>query len=104
MLHGLKFVALPLACILAFSSAGSTVAQPCFPVSSEVVSLGERNARAYAMRSLDREIAMRKASLTATGQQVGKVARDDLNCAPFPNLIGADEWRCKGRARVCAAN
>ncbi len=79
-------------------------ARTCFPVSSEVVSLGEANARSYAGRSLERGIAARKASIQTSGMSVGKVMRGDLDCAPYPNLLGADEWRCTGRARVCTAD
>lgn len=90
-----------LAVVIASHSAS---AQTCFPVSSEVVSLGEANARAYAGRSLDGAIAARKSAIESSGNTVGRVTRAELECAPFPNLLGADEWRCTGRARVCAAN
>ncbi len=74
----------------------------CFPIETEIVSLGEKNARAYATRSLDRNIEERETVLKSTGFEVTRVARKDLECAPFPNLLGADEWSCTGTARVCA--
>jgi len=84
-------------------SATPATAKTCFPVAAEVVSLGEANARAYTERALEREIAQRKGSLEASGTTVGRVTQKELDCAPYPNLIGADEWRCAGEARVCAA-
>lgn len=91
-----------LLAVAAFISVQSADAQTCFPVDSDVVSLGEANAQAYADKSLDRAIAARKTAIESSGSSVEKVMRTDLDCAPYPNLIGADEWRCKGRARVCA--
>ncbi len=73
----------------------------CFPVKSEVVSLGEKAARFYAERSLAKEIDEQKGSVEASGSQLGRVSKTALNCQPFPNLIGADEWRCVGEAKVC---
>lgn len=90
--------------LAAISVADTAAAQTCFPVTSDVVSLGQANARAYAERSLDRAIAARKSSIETSGKTLAKVTRNDLACAPFPNLLGADEWRCTGRARVCAAD
>lgn len=98
-------------CLLAASltvAAGAFTSPPasaktCFPVETEVVSLGEANARAYAKRSLDREIERRERSLETSGRGVGKVSRGEFDCAPYPNLLGADEWQCAGSARVCAA-
>jgi len=84
-------------------SATPATAKTCFPVAAEVVSLGEANARAYTERALNREITQRKGSLEASGTTVGRVTQNELDCAPYPNLIGADEWRCAGEARVCAA-
>ena len=75
----------------------------CFPVKSEVVSLGEKAARFYAERSLVKEIEEQKGSVEASGSQLGRVTKSALNCQPFPNLIGADEWRCVGEAKVCTA-
>jgi hypothetical protein len=77
-------------------------ARPCFPVTSEVVSLGEDSAKAYAERSLDRGIENEQAIIASRGEAVGKITRQELRCAPFPNLLGADEWRCVGAAKVCA--
>lgn len=74
----------------------------CNPVKSEVVSLGEKPARAYATRSLDKGIEEEKQTITSTGRQIGRIVKKDLTCKPFPNLIGADEWRCVGEARVCS--
>lgn len=73
----------------------------CMPVKSEVVSLGEKAARFYSERSLGEEIAAEKSRIEASGQAVGRITRQ-MACAPFPNLIGADEWRCTGQAKVCS--
>jgi hypothetical protein len=98
-------VLLLIIAVLALAFAGETAAaRTCFPVETEVVSLGENNARAYTDRSLQRAIAARKTSLEASGRSVGRVTRAELDCAPYPNIIGADEWRCTGSARVCAAD
>lgn len=72
----------------------------CMPVKSEVVSLGEKAARFYSERSLGEEIAAETRRLEATGKAIGRVTKQ-MACAPFPNLIGADEWRCTGEAKVC---
>ncbi len=90
--------------LLIIATPGAAAAQTCFPVKSEVVSLGQENAEVYTGRSLDRAIAARTEMIEASGREVGNVTREDLECAPYPNLIGADEWRCAGRAVVCAAN
>lgn len=89
----LALVSITLSCGLA--QAG------CFPVKSEVVSLGEKAARYYADRSLAKAIDEQKGSAESSGVQIGRVVRSDLACAPFPNLIGADEWRCTGEAKLC---
>ena len=73
----------------------------CFPVKSEVVSLGEKAARFYAERSLNKAIDEQKTSVESSGSQLGRITKGGLNCQPFPNLIGADEWRCVGEAKVC---
>ncbi len=96
--------ALVLSCsVLGMVSSATAQARLCMPVSTEVVSLGEANARAYAARSLDRAVAEQKSALKSSGRQIATTRRDELSCAPFPNIIGADEWKCTGSARVCAA-
>ena len=81
-------------------SAGSARAG-CFPVRSEVFSLGEKAARFYAERSLVKAIDEQKGSLESSGNKLGRVTKGALSCKPFPNLIGADEWRCVGEAKLC---
>jgi hypothetical protein len=73
----------------------------CNPVRADVVSLGEKPARAYATRSLEKGIEEEKQTIASTGRQIGRVEKKELTCKPFPNLIGANEWRCTGEARVC---
>ncbi len=73
----------------------------CFPVKSEVVSLGEKAARFYAERSLAKGIDDEKRTVESSGAQVARVTQGALNCKPFPNVLGADEWRCTGEAKVC---
>lgn len=78
----------------------STAHAGCTPLGSEVVSIGERAARFYSERSLNQAIEDEKRRLEASGMRPGAITRD-MNCKPFPNLIGADEWRCVGEAKVC---
>jgi hypothetical protein len=85
--------------VLALAAGDARAA--CFPVRSEVVSLGEKAARFYADRSLTKSIDEQKASMETSGMGVGRIARSELSCKPFPNLIGADEWRCAGEAKLC---
>ncbi len=85
---------------LAFA-AGAEAAS-CYPVKSDVVSLGEKAARAYGERALDREIEERKNSLMSSGAGIGKIGNRKIDCKHFPNVLGADEWRCVGAAKVCA--
>jgi hypothetical protein len=87
-------------CVFSALMAGTAQAG-CFPVDSDVVSLGEKAARFYGERSLMKAIDERKTSVEASGNAVGKVTKDELTCKPFPNLIGADEWRCVGKGKVC---
>jgi len=90
--------------LLLMPSHGAATARVCLPITSEVVSLGEGNARAYTQLSLERKIASGRTSLETSGRGSATVVDKRLECAPFPNILGADEWRCTGRARVCAAN
>jgi len=90
--------------ILAVTVPGAAPARTCFPVNADVVSLGEENARIYAAHSLDRAIAQQESALKISGRKLAKTEREALSCAPYPNLIGADEWRCTGSARVCATH
>lgn len=76
----------------------------CFPVGSDVVSLGEKAARFYAERSLTKAIDEQKSSVESSGSQVDRVTTAQLSCNPYSNLIGADEWRCVGEAKVCTGN
>jgi hypothetical protein len=89
-----------MAVCLSGAVAGSARAG-CFPVKSDVVSLGEVAARFYAQRSLDRSVDGERERVESTGAAVGRVVKKELSCKPYPNLIGANEWRCLGEARVC---
>jgi hypothetical protein len=94
---------LPLA--FAGLALGAGIARAnCFPVKSDVVSLGEKAARFYADRSLTNAIDDQKRLIESTGSPLGRIARAELNCQPFPNLIGADEWHCTGEAKVCTGD
>ena len=86
---------------VALSAGGARAG--CFPVRSEVVSLGEKAARFYAERSLGKAIDEQKGSLESSGNKLGRVTKSALSCKPFPNLIGADEWRCVGEAKLCTS-
>jgi hypothetical protein len=81
---------------------GSSIAHAaCMSVSSDVVSLGEKAARFYSERSLATAIAGERERLQVVGMATGKISKA-MDCKPFPNLIGADEWRCVGQAKVCS--
>lgn len=82
------------------SAAGAAAA--CTPIRADIVSLGEGPARAYAVRSMTRQIESEKDLIEATGKKVARVTEPVYDCKPFPNIIGADEWRCTASARVCA--
>lgn len=80
------------------------VSATCYPVSVDIVSLGRSAAQHYGEKNLTRRIKHKKAVLAAAGRQIARVFRDGFSCAPFPNILGADEWRCTGEARVCTAD
>jgi hypothetical protein len=80
---------------------GSAAAAQCLPADSDVVSLGEKAARAYGERSLNKHIAERSLAIESRGEKVSRIVKRSMDCKPFPNLLGADEWRCVGSARVC---
>lgn len=73
----------------------------CRAVNADIVSLGEKAARYYAQRSLDKGVEDETRSLESTGAKVGKITKAPLDCKFFPNVIGMDEWRCTGQAKVC---
>jgi len=97
----MKFGLVLASALMSSALPGGLANAGCFPVKSEVVSLGEKAARYYADRSLVKAIDEQKASAESSGAQIGRIVKSDLNCAPFPNLIGADEWRCTGEAKLC---
>jgi hypothetical protein len=98
----MKRIGLLIAAGVAVTILPGAAAAGCNPVKSDVVSLGEKPARAYATRSLDKAIEDEKQTIAATGKEIGRIVKKDMACKPFPNLIGANEWRCIGEARVCS--
>lgn len=86
----------------ALPMTASSVLANCMPVKSDVVSLGERLTRSYAQRRLDEEKAAMQSSIEASGAKITRIGDSKVDCAPFPNLIGADEWRCIGSAKICS--
>jgi hypothetical protein len=94
----MKFRAIALLAALLYSGAAQA---DCTPVSSEVVSIGQKAARFYSERSLTSAIDGEKARIETMGAKLGPVSQS-MDCAPYPNLIGADEWRCVGKGKVCA--
>lgn len=88
------------AAFLGLVGAGAALAD-CTPLKSDVVSVGEASARFYSDRSLANAIDDERQRVAAFGRTVAKVSTS-MDCKPFPNLIGADEWRCIGAAKVCA--
>lgn len=98
-----------LTCILLLALASLALAAGiaqanCFPVKSDIVSLGEKAARFYADRSLTNAIDDQKGAIESSGSPLGRIARAELSCQPFSNLIGADEWHCTGEAKVCTGD
>jgi hypothetical protein len=90
------------AALLAASLAGAGAAEAsCTPVHSEVVSIGQKAARLYSERSLKNGIDAEQRRLGSVALSLGKVTKT-MTCVPYPNLLGADEWRCVGEAKVCA--
>jgi hypothetical protein len=76
-------------------------AADCRPLKTDVVGLGEKSPRGYAGRNLQKAIEAEKDSITVSGGKAGRVTKPTITCKPFPNLIGANEWRCVGEAKVC---
>ena len=97
----MKFGSVLILALIGLALPAGIARAGCFPVKSEVVSLGEKAARFYAERSLVKAIEEQKGSVESSGSQLGNVTKSVLKCQPFPNLIGADEWRCVGEAKVC---
>ena len=86
----------------AVSGVSPAYAAACFPAASDVVSLGEGPARAYAERSLEKHINEQKQLISSRGETFGRILGRKIDCKPFPNLLGANEWQCVGKAKVCA--
>jgi hypothetical protein len=90
------------AAVAAFLAMGVSFAYAgCMPLSSDVVSLGKKSARFYSERSLAAAIAGERDRLKSAGITPAKITKA-VDCQPYPNLIGADEWRCVGEAKVCS--
>jgi hypothetical protein len=86
--------------LAAFFAFGPTAQAGCNPVKSDVVSVGQKAARFYSERSLQQAIASEKDRLETIGAALGPITKA-IDCQPYPNLIGADEWRCIGSGKVC---
>jgi hypothetical protein len=90
------------AAVAAMLALGASAAHAeCMPLKSDVVSLGEKAARFYSERSLKNAVEDEQRHMVATGLATGRVVKA-MDCKPYPNLIGADEWRCQGEATVCS--
>jgi hypothetical protein len=93
---------LAVATAAAFLALGAAAAHAeCTRVASDVVSIGQKNARAYSQRSLAAAIEGEQQRLKSAGLVPGHVTRG-MACKPYPNVIGADEWQCQGSAKVCS--
>jgi hypothetical protein len=84
-----------------FMTSGGAVHAACTPVASDVVSLGEKAARFYSERSLTAAVEAERQRLASAAMVSGRITRA-MTCQPFPNLLGADEWRCVGKGKVCS--
>lgn len=91
-----------MSCLVLVFSSNAHARVTCFPLNADVVSLGEATARNYTVRRIETIVAEHERMLEATGRELTRTIRNEPDCAPFPNLIGADEWRCTATARVCA--
>lgn len=73
----------------------------CRTVLGEVEGFGKESVRSTAEKSRLKAIAAEKAHRSEIGQQVASVDLIDTECvAVYP--IGAEEWHCMARAKVCA--
>jgi hypothetical protein len=97
----MKFGPFFIACLICAALPAASAQAGCLPVKAEVVSLGEKAARFYTERSLIKHIDEEKRAVESSGREIGRIVKGELACAPYPNLIGADEWRCTGEAKVC---
>lgn len=73
----------------------------CKTVLGEVEGFGKESVRSTAEQNRVRAIADEKAHRTKIGQVVTNVDLEETECvAVYP--IGAEEWHCMARAKVCA--
>ena len=73
----------------------------CKTVLGEVEGFGKESVRSTAEQNRVRAIADEKTHRSQIGQTVASVALEDTECvAVYP--IGAEEWHCMARAKVCA--
>lgn len=73
----------------------------CKTVLGEVEGFGKESVRATAEKSRLKAIAAEKTHRKEIGQQVASVDLEETECvAVYP--IGAEEWHCMARAKVCA--
>lgn len=73
----------------------------CKTVLGEVEGFGKESVRSTAEQSRLRSIAEEKAHRAEIGQTVASVDLEETECvAVYP--IGAEEWHCMARAKVCA--
>jgi hypothetical protein len=88
--------------ILMLTASGALpVAAACTPLKADVVSLGKETAHAYAERSMASKIKVEKDLIESVGKEAGRITESEFSCTPFGNVLGADEWRCVGHAKVC---
>ena len=90
-----------IAAVALFTLGTGAAKAECTPLSSDVVSIGQKNARGYSERSLTAAIKGEQERLKSTGLAAGRVTKS-IACKPYPNVIGADEWQCQGQAKVCS--
>ncbi len=73
----------------------------CKTVLGEVEGFGKESVRSTAEQSRLKAIAAEEAHRKDIGQQVASVDLQETECvAVYP--IGAEEWHCMARAKVCA--
>jgi hypothetical protein len=73
----------------------------CKTVLGEVEGFGKESVRSTAEQSRLKAIAAEEAHRKEIGQQVASVDLQETECvAVYP--IGAEEWHCMARAKVCA--
>ncbi len=80
----MKFGSVLILALIGLALPAGIARAGCFPVKSEVVSLGEKAARFYAERSLAKAIEEQKGSVESSGSQLGNVTKSRAEMPALP--------------------